>query len=161
MKNRFGDNSFAAPWLSQPTDEPMDDRYREYFQRTLDKSTDFKNRERDLIWWQKYSPSQSTVPVHMMYSDMMPTMVKALNFDTLASGTTTQVTASGFEVFQLDQYNPFLPPAPETIQVIDGGYYENGVLISGATIVYDGGSYLNGAVVPPPSLPSSINGGTY
>jgi hypothetical protein len=161
MKNRFGDNSFAAPWLSQPTDEPMDDRYREYFQRTLDKSTDFKNRERNLIWWQKYSPSQSTVPVHMMYSDMMPTMVKALNFDTLASGTTTQVTASGFEMFQLDQYNPFLPPAPETIQVIDGGYYENGVLISGATIVYDGGSYLNGAVTPPPSLPSSINGGTY
>jgi len=92
---------------------------------------------------------------------MMPTMVKALNFDTLASGTTTQITASGFEMFQLDQYNPFLPPDPETLQRFDGGLYSNGVLVSGALLTYDGGTYANGALIPPPSDPSTLNGGTY
>jgi len=161
LKNRFGEDNLQAPWLSQPTDEPLDGRYREYFERNLQKSTTFENRQKNLRWWEKYSPSQETVPIHMMYSDMMPTMVKALNFDTLASGVSSEITASGFEMLQIDQYNPFAPPDPATLQVIDGGYYENGALISGSTLTYDGGSYLNGAVVPPPSLPSSINGGTY
>jgi hypothetical protein len=45
----------------------------------------------------------------MMYPDMHPTMVKALNFDTLASGASTPMTASGFQIFTLDQFNPFAP----------------------------------------------------
>ena len=161
MQNRFGSDSFVRAWLAQPTDEPMDDKYREYFDLNLAKSTTFNKRQENLRWWEKYSPSQNTVPVHMMYPDMHPTMVKTLNFDTLASGTTTPMTASGFEMFTIDQYNPFAPPDPATTPILDGGTYSNGVLISGASLIYDGGQYANGALIPYPSLPSLINGGTY
>jgi len=161
MQNRFGSDSFVRAWLSQPTDEPMDDKYREYFDLNLSKSTTFNKRQENLRWWEKYSPSINTVPVHMMYPDMHPTMVKTLNFDTLASGTTTPMTASGFEMFTIDQYNPFAPPDPATTPKVDGGTYANGVLVSGASLIYDGGQYANGALIPYPSLPSLINGGTY
>lgn len=161
MQNRFGSDSFVRAWLSQPTDEPMDDKYREYFDLNLAKSTTFNKRQENLRWWEKYSPSKNTVPVHMMYPDMHPTMVKTLNFDTLASGTTTPMTASGFEMFSIDEYNPFAPPDPATTPKVDGGTYSNGVLISGASLIYDGGQYANGVLIPYSSLPSLINGGTY
>jgi len=161
MQNRFGDGVFSKSWLSQPTDEPMDDRYREEFEINLAKQTTFEKRQQKLRWWEKYSPSQNTVPNHMMYADMHPTMVKTLNFDTLASGTTTPMTASGFEMFKVDQYNPFAPPDPAITPKLDGGTYNNGVLVSGATLVYDGGQYSNGVLIPYPSYPSLINGGTY
>jgi len=161
MWKRFGYQDYLDPWLAQPTDEPMDDRYREQFEVNLAKQTSFENRQEHLRWWEKYSPSPNTVPVHMMYPDMHPTMVKALNFDTLASGTSTTMAASGFEIFSIDQYNPFAPPDPNTTPKVDGGSYSYGVLVSGATIVYDGGSYSFGVVIPPASYPSNINGGTY
>lgn len=161
MQNRFGSDSFVRAWLSQPTDEPMDDKYREYFDLNLTKSTTFNKRQENLRWWEKYSPSKNTVPVHMMYPDMHPTMVKTLNFDTLASGTTTPMTASGFEMFSIDEYNPFAPPDPKTTPKLDGGTYSNGVLISGATQIYDGGQYSNGVLIPYPSYPSLLNGGTF
>jgi hypothetical protein len=97
----------------------------------------------------------------MMYPDMHPTMVKTLNFDTLASGTSTAMTASGFEMFTIDQYDPFAPPDPAITPKLDGGTYSNGVLVSGASLIYDGGQYSNGALIPYPSLPSLINGGTF
>ena len=161
MQNRFGESVFSPSWLAQPSDEPMDDRYREEFEINLAKQTNFEKRQEKLRWWEKYSPSRNTVPVHMMYPDMHPTMIKTLNFDTLASGTSTPMSASGFEMFSIDQFNPFLPPTPETTPVVDGGTYSNGVLVSGSTLTYDGGSYLNGVLVPYPSFPSLINGGVY
>jgi hypothetical protein len=161
MQNRFGSDMFPPAWLAQPTDEPMDDRYREQFDMNLAKQTTFEKRQQHLRWWEKYSPSKNTVPVHMMYPDMHPTMVKTLNFDTLASGTSTAMTASGFEMFTIDQYDPFAPPDPATTPKLDGGTYSNGVLVSGASLIYDGGQYSNGALIPYPSLPSLINGGTF
>lgn len=163
MQNRLtqGQKSLTQPWLAQPTDEPMDDRYREMFDRNLQKSTTFENRQKNLRWWEKYSPSKDTVPVHMMYPDMHPTMVKALNFDTLASGTSTTMTASGFQVFTLDEFNPFTPDDPATQDRFDGGTYAFGVLTSGSANIYDGGSYAFGVLVPAPSFPSTLNGGTY
>lgn len=161
MQNRFGTDMFPYAWLNQPTDEPMDDRYREEFELNLVKQTTFDKRQEHLRWWEKYSPSKNTVPVHVMYPDMHPTMVKALNYDTLASGTSTPMTASGFEMFTIDQYDPFAPPDPEVTPKLDGGQYANGVLISGATLIYDGGQYANGVLIPYPSQPSLINGGTY
>ena len=131
------------------------------FDVNLNKQTTFDKRQERLRWWEKYSPSRDTVPVHMMYSDMMPTMIKALNFDTLASGTSTDLSASGFEMFDIDKYNPFAPPDPETTPKLDGGTYADGVLISGASLIYDGGQYANGVLIPYPSYPSLINGGTY
>ena len=161
MQNRFGKDMFPYLWLDQPTDEPMDDRYREEFEINLVKANTFDKRQKRLRWWEKYSPSKNTVPNHMMYSDMMPTMIKALNFDTLASGTSTDITASGFEMFEISEYNPFLPPDPEITPRLDGGTYSNGVLVSGATLIYDGGQYANGVLIPYPSYPSLTNGGTY
>jgi len=92
---------------------------------------------------------------------MHPTMVKTLNFDTLASGTTTPMTASGFEMFTIEQYDPFAPPDPDITPKLDGGTYADGVLISGASLIYDGGQYANGVLIPYPSYPSLINGGTF
>jgi len=161
MMNRFGKDMFPYLWLDQPTDEPMDDRYREEFEINLVKANTFDKRQKRLRWWEKYSPSKNTVPNHMMYSDMMPTMIKALNFDTLASGTSTDITASGFEMFEITEYNPFAPPDPDLTPKYDGGQYSNGVLTSGSSLIFDGGSYANGVLIPYPSYPSLINGGTY
>jgi len=52
-------------------------------------------------------------------------------------------------------------PDPEVTPKLDGGTYSNGVLVSGAVLIYDGGQYSNGALIPYPSYPSLINGGTY
>lgn len=163
MQNRLGKgrSNFPQPWLSQPTDEPLDSEYREYFERNLHKQTTFNNRQENLRWWQRYSPSKDNVPVHMMYPDMHPTMVKALNVDTLGSGVTSPLTASGFQIFDLDEFNPFDPTAPGTEQVFDGGTYSFGVLGSGVADLYDGGTYSFGTLVPPPVQPSNLNGGTY
>jgi hypothetical protein len=97
----------------------------------------------------------------MMYPDMHPTMVKALNFDTLASGVSTPMTASGFQIFTLDQFNPFAPADAATQDRVDGGTYAFGVLTSGSANIYDGGTYAFGLPIPAPSQPSTINGGTY
>ena len=161
MQNRFGTDTFSQAWLAQPSDEPLDEKYREEFEINLAKQTTFEKRQQRLRWWEKYSPSRDTTPVHMMYPDMHPPLIKALNFDTLASGTSTAMTPSGFEMFTVDQYNPFAPPDPAITPKYDGGTYSNGVLTSGATLIYDGGRYANGVLIPYPSYPSSINGGTY
>ena len=60
-------------------------QYREYFEITLDKQTKKLQTARSLNWWEAYSPARDTVPDHVLYSDMNPTMVKVLNFDTLES----------------------------------------------------------------------------
>ena len=98
----------------------------------------------------------------MLYSDMNPTVVKVLNFDTLASGGVSPLVASGFSMFDIDTFNPLQPVPPGQRPISDGGTYLNGVVVSGAspTFIYDGGSYLNGSGLPPLFRPS-INGGTY
>jgi hypothetical protein len=163
MQKRLTPNepSITQPWLAQPTDEPMDDRYREMFDRELQKQTTFENRQKNLRWWERYSPSINNIQVHMMYPDMHPTMVKALNFDTLASGVSTPMTASGFQIFTLDQFNPFAPADAATQERVDGGTYAFGVLTSGSVNIYDGGAYAFGLPIPAPSQPSTLNGGTY
>jgi hypothetical protein len=92
---------------------------------------------------------------------MNPTMVKVMNFDTLASGVTTQLVPSGFIMFDIDEFNPLQPVPPEERPVVDGGIYVDGVA-SGVipSIIYDGGEYLSGSGVPPLFRPA-INGGTY
>ena len=97
MQNRFPNYEYLNAFLAQPTDEPMDDRYKEYFDRQLGKQTAFLQSTEALQWWESYSPAKNTVPDHVLYSDMNPTMVKAMNFDTLASGVTTPLVPSGFD----------------------------------------------------------------
>lgn len=161
MQNRFPSYSYLDDLLVQPSDEPMDERYREYFDRNLAKQTDFLYQVDNLNWWSKYSPFKDDIPTHMMYSDMFPTMVKVLNFDTLASGNVPNLVASGFSMFDIDTFNPLQPVPPENRPIVDGGIYDNGVT-SGSlpAITYDGGEYLNGSPLPPLFRPQ-INGGTY
>jgi len=161
MQNRFQNYKYLDAFLQQPTDEPMDGRYREYFEITLDKQTKKLQTARSLNWWEAYSPARDTVPDHVLYSDMNPTMVKVLNFDTLASGVSVPLVPSGFVMFDIDEFNPLQPVPPENRPIIDGGQYLNGSPsgVSG-TIIYDGGTYLNGSPLPPLFSPI-INGGTY
>lgn len=161
MQNRFPNYKYLAPFLAQPSDEPMDDRYREYFQRNLEKQTKFLQSTDALVWWESYSPAKNTIPEHVLYSDMNPTMVKVMNFDTLASGVTPSLAPSGFVMFDIDEFNPLQPVPPEARPRIDGGVYVDGV-ISGVvpSIIYDGGEYTSGSGLPPYFRPI-VNGGTY
>lgn len=162
MKNRFEGYDYLQEVLVQPTDEPMDERYREYFYRNLDKQMEVMRQVDNLNWWSKYSPFKDDLPTHMMYSDMFPTVVKVLNFNTLASGTVPNLVASGFSMFDIDTFNPLQPIPPENRPIVDGGGYDDGVVISGGlfTTIYDGGEYLNGSPLPPEFRPL-VNGGVY
>lgn len=151
-----------TPWLAQPTDEPLDPKYREYFYINLQKSTDQRRRDKDLYHWEKYSPAIQDVPTHMLYPDGFPAVVKALNYDQLASGVEYQapLTASGFLMNTIQEYNPFVDSPQGDL---DGGRYEDGVLIpaSGTVVILDGGRYANGVLIPYPSVPTTLNGGVY
>jgi hypothetical protein len=144
--------------LPQPVDEPLNEYYREYFEKELAKQTSFLKREKDLVWWQRYSPAKDDMPTHMMYPDMYNMMTKTLNAGGLEGPNTLQ--APSFEMFTIDQFNPF-DPASFAVNTYDGGTYENGVLVTQPTNVFDGGQYANGVIIPPAGFPSLINGGTY
>jgi len=153
------------PWLDQPADEPMDGRYRQYFFKQLKKETDSRKRDKDLAWWEKYSPSMTDTPTHLMYPDMFPAVIKALNFDTAISGADSSrpIVASGFVMTKIGDYNPFLPISERDI--IDGGHYEDGDLVplaSGLVApLFNGGQYDDGVTIPPSIEPLLINGGVY
>lgn len=159
IQNRFfGDqDNYIRAWLQQPTDEPMDNRYREEFDRNLERNTDFYNRQDRLNWWQRYGPSLSNISTQISYEDVFPMMVKTLNFDVSASGDPTPLVSSGYAFFTIDQYNPF---APSALNILDGGLYSNGVLVSGSDLTYAGFQYSSGVAVVPSGY-STWNGGVY
>ncbi len=158
LQRAYDQGVVTGPWLPQPTDEPLNEYYREYFEKELERQTTFLKREKDLVWWQRYSPAKDDMPTHMMYPDMYNMMTKTLNAGDLAGPNTLQGVS--FEMFTIDQFNPF-DPASFVVGIYDGGRYENGVLVSQPTNVFDGGQYLNGVIVPPAGFPSLINGGVY
>jgi hypothetical protein len=157
LKYRFGQNSVSSPWLPQPNDEPMNEYYREKFEIDLQKQTDFYRRERDLRWWERYSPSKNDMPTHMMYPDMYNMMSKTLNSGNINSNLPLQ--ADSFQMFTVDEFDPFAPVNVDNLQVYDGGQYANGVLVNQPVNTLNGGQYTNGQLIPTPSFP--INGGVY
>ena len=162
MQNRFTPQEFVVPFLAEPNDEPMDDNYRDYFYANLEKETDFKNRNDNLMWWETFSPTRNDVPTHILYSDCYPTTTKVLNFDTLASGDVPALQASGFTMFPIKDFNPLIPIPPDLRPIYDGGQYEDGhTTVSGGIITYDGGLYRNGDIIRPPIFRPTINGGVY
>ena len=162
MQNRFRTQKFVTPFLAQPSDEPMDGAYRDYFEATLMKQTDYVNRSRNLIYWEEFSPKKDDVPTHMLYSDSNPTTVKVMNFDTLASGEVPALQASGFTMFNIDDFNPLIPIPPDSRPKYDGGLYKDGIAVpTGVAFIWDGGLYRNGDIIRPPIFRPSINGGTY
>lgn len=156
MQLKYNQTTMTSSWLPQPNDEPLNEFYREYFDIQLAKQTDFLHRERDLRWWQRYSPAKDDMPIHMMYPDMYNMMTKSLNF---GQGV-TPLTANGFQMFTMDQYDPFAP-AVFFSDIYADARYENGIAIDPPVNILDGGLYQNGVLVPPGSIPSIINGGIY
>jgi hypothetical protein len=158
LQRKYEQEQVTSPWLPQPNDEPMNEYYREYFDKKLAKQTEFLKREKDLVWWERYSPKKDDMPTHMMYPDMYNMMAKTLNAGGLTSLSTLQ--ANSFEMFTTPEFDPF-DPASYVVTPYSGGTYENGVLVTQPTNILDGGSYLNGNLIPPAGFPSLINGGTY
>ena len=158
LQRKFNLSNNTSYNLTQPADEPLNEYYREKFEKNLQKQTDFLKRNEDFIWWQRYSPSLSGLPKHLLYPDKYNVVAKTLNFGQLDDFTELQDT--NFELFTLDQYNP-LNPASTPQDIYDGGVYSNGVTVTTSTAVLDGGEYSNGVVIPPSSLSFYINGGTY
>lgn len=159
MRYKYNQTNTTSPWLPQPSDEPLNEWYREYFDKELKKQTEFLKREKDLVWWQRYSPAKDDMPVHMMYPDMYNMMQKTLNFGT----GVTPLTASGFDMFTVNEFDPFAPAAAGAgaSAIYDGGTYSDGVLISGSVNTLDAGQYSDGVRIVASGYVQSINGGTY
>ena len=162
LQNRFPNQvGSVEAYLAQPTDEPMDERYREYFYINMAKASEILGNVNRLNSWENFSPALDDIPTHLMYSDSFPTLTKVMNFDILSSGDVTPLVASGFEMFRPGDFNPLVPIPPDQIDKEDGGIYDNGLPVgSGAQFIYDGGRYLNGAALPPDFVPI-VNGGTF
>ena len=158
MQRKFNLSDVTSYRLPQPNDEPMNEYYRENFEVDLKKQISFLKRDEDFIWWQRYSPSLSGLPKHLLYSDKYNMIAKTLNFGQIDDVTELQDT--NFQLFTIDQFNP-LDPAGLPQDVYDGGTYANGVTVTSSTNVLDGGQYTNGGLVPPSYPPTFINGGTY
>jgi len=158
MQRRFNLSDVTSFRLPQPNDEPMNEYYREKFEIDLKKQMSYLKREEDLVWWQRYSPSLSGLPKHLLYSDKYNMIAKTLNFGQLDDLTELQDT--NFELFTIDDFNP-LNPGTLPQETYDGGTYANGVIVTSSPNSIDGGQYNNGNLVPPSSPPSFINGGTY
>ena len=159
LQLRFKQTNTAEMWLVQPNDEPMNEYYREMFQRKLVKQTDFFNRERNLEWWLRYGPVGAERSQDLVRQDTYNYISKVLNFGDINS--LTEVEAPNFVLYTLEEYNPFAPFIPADAQIYDGGTYKDGELVDQPVNKLDGGEYLDAELVPYPAFPSLINGGTY
>jgi hypothetical protein len=161
MQLRYNQQNATSPWvLHQPSDEPLNEYYREKFDKDLAKQSDFLERERNLVWWQRHSPAKDAMPNRMMKSDMYNMMSKTLNSGDLDS--LNELRAPSFEMYTFDEFNPFEPITLTGLQVYDGGTYTAGsnVVYPGSPVrTLDGSTYANGTQIPP--LAYSLNGGTY
>jgi hypothetical protein len=158
LYRKYGLEGSTSYYLPQPNDEPMNEYYREKFERDLIKQTDFLKRNKDFAWWQKYSPTLDDLPRRLLYSDTYNMVAKTLNFGQLEDLTELQDT--NFQMYTIEQFDP-LNPAGLPQDTYDGGTYANGELVIQPTTILDGGLYSNGVLIPPATYPAFINGGTY
>lgn len=159
LQRQNGNDASVTPWLPQPKDEPLNEWYREHFDKQLKQQSDFLRREKDLVWWQRYSPAVETLGTVLVYPDNYNNISKTLNFGTLVDPTV--VTSGSFEFFSPDQFDPSTPSGFVPTNY-DGGQYANGIRITPVPSArLNGGIYASGVLVPPAGFPSYINGGTY
>lgn len=154
LQRKYSQEAATTIWLPQPNDEPMNEWYREKFEKDLKDQIDFYNRERNLRWWHRYGPSVTEMPKHMLYPDSYAVTAKILNVGDLDKPS--PLLEPNFQFTTVEQYNPLTPPVVETY---DGGLYANGTLVLQPTNIIDGGTYQNGNVVPPIGV--ALNGGVY
>ena len=158
MYLRYNQQDATSQWiLHQPNDEPLNEYYRERFELDLKKQSDFLHREKNLVWWQRYSPQINGMPDRMMQPDMYNMMAKTLNSGDLDALNT--LSAPSFEMFTFDQYNPFEPLGLDNLEVYDGGTYANGSPVVSPVDILDGSVYANGTQGSITSY--ALNGGTY
>jgi hypothetical protein len=158
MYLRYNQQDATSQWiLHQPNDEPLNEYYRERFELDLKKQSDFLHREKNLVWWQRYSPQIDGMPDRMMQPDMYNMMAKTLNSGDLDALNT--LSAPSFEMFTFDQYNPFEPLGLDNLEVYDGGTYANGSPVVSPVDILDGSVYANGTQGSITSY--ALNGGTY
>ena len=158
MQLKYQQADATSPWtLHQPNDEPMNEYYREKFDIDLKKQFDFLKREKDLVWWQRYSPTKNDMPTRMMLPDMYNMMTKTLNSGGLSNVNTLVETS--FSMFTMDEFDPFTPINLENLQIYDGGTYANGVSTSINVNILEGSTYANGTQTPVTAY--ALNGGTY
>jgi hypothetical protein len=84
-------------------------------------------------------------------------MTKTLNSGGLEN--LNVLMADSFEMFTLDEYDPFAPISPDNLNIYDGGTYLNANPVLQPVNILDGSTYANGTQIPPAAY--SINGGTY
>ena len=166
MKLRFNQDIVSNPWvIPEPNDELLDERYRHYFEETLTREASFRNRERNLEYWLRYSPSMNEMPNRMMQPENYNILVKTLNFGGLAGGTAA-MDENAFKMFMFEQYNPFAQPNGFALRsggiIGIGGKYADGRTTQAELGVLNGGTYANGvADIPLRLQPNFVNGGSY
>jgi hypothetical protein len=157
MQIRYNQGNATQPWLHQPNDEPMNEYYREKFDMDLKKQFEFLKREKDLVWWQRYSPTINDMPSRITYPDMYNMMTKTLNVGGLE--TVSEMYPQNFEMFTIPEYDPFAPVNFQNLLVYDGGTYLNANSVLEPVNILDGSTYRNGTQIPPAAY--SLNGGIY
>jgi len=158
MYLKYNQQTAASPWvLHQPNDEPMNEYYREKFDIDLAKQTSFLKREKNLVWWQRYSPAINEMPNRMVGSDMYNMMAKTLNSGDLDA--LNELEATSFEMFTFKDFDPFGVITPASLEIYDGGTYAYGSLVTSSVNILDGSTYANGTQAPVASY--ALNGGTY
>lgn len=158
MYLKYNQQTAASPWvLHQPNDEPMNEYYREKFDIDLAKQTSFLKREKNLVWWQRYSPAINEMPNRMVGSDMYNMMAKTLNSGDLDA--LNELEATSFEMFTFKDFDPFGVITPASLEIYDGGTYAYGSLVTSSVNILNGSTYANGTQAPVASY--ALNGGTY
>jgi hypothetical protein len=158
MQLRYNQQTATSPWvLHQPNDEPMNEYYREKFEIDLAKQTSFLKREKNLVWWQRYSPAINQMPNRMVGSDMYNMMAKTLNSGDLDA--LNELEATSFDMFTFTDFDPFGVVTPASLEIYDGGTYAYGSLVTNPVNILDGSTYANGTQAPVASY--ALNGGTY
>lgn len=158
MQLKYNQQTATSPWvLHQPNDEPMNEYFREKFEIDLAKQTSFLKREKNLVWWQRYSPAINEMPNRMVGSDMYNMMAKTLNSGDLDA--LNELEATSFEMFTFTNFDPFGVITPASLEIYDGGTYAYGSPVTSPVNILDGSTYANGTQAPVASY--ALNGGTY
>jgi hypothetical protein len=135
----------------------MNEYYREKFDRDLKQQFDFLKREKDLVWWQRYSPTINDMPARVTYPDMYNMMTKTLNVGDLEA--VSEINPAYFEMFTIPDYDPFAAVNYQNLLIYDGGTYLNANPVLQPVNILYGSTYKNGTQIPP--LAYSLNGGVY
>ena len=149
----------TAPYLKEPSDDPVDPLYRAYFIKTLEKEMDIYRNLAKLEYYQMYGrvpiDGEAKLSDPAIYTFIQKTFNIGKPFVGLGN-----LGSAAFEVYSLDEYNPFrdLNRIP-----LHGGHYRNGEKVSRfSEYIAEEREYKNGQSFRQYfELPSLFDGGYY